>query len=141
MNDKPDYIDRATRAHTPKICSHYWHAIDKHPYFADALMPAAWQAKGRAAILLKRARLALEEATASHTVDAVSVQAVEVAEIAEALARRDKAQAIEECYDTIAVLMRLIDAIEGVQPLGAPKPQKQGIDDFKSRMALNEKTK
>lgn len=45
----------------------------------------------------------------------------EVAEICDAIARGDKAAAIEECYDVIAVLLRMVDVLEGRQGLGRPK--------------------
>lgn len=41
-------------------------------------------------------------------------------EVFHALAYGDKAQAVEELYDCIAVCLRTIDLIEGRQPLGKP---------------------
>lgn len=38
-----------------------------------------------------------------------------------ALANGDKAQAVEELYDVIAVLLRTVYALEGRQKLGRPK--------------------
>ena len=45
----------------------------------------------------------------------------EVWEATEALANGDKAQAVEELYDCISVLLRTVDVLEGRQALGKPK--------------------
>jgi hypothetical protein len=45
----------------------------------------------------------------------------EMAEIFEALERGDKEQAVEECYDLVAVALRFADAIKGWQKLGKPE--------------------
>ena len=42
-------------------------------------------------------------------------------ETLEALANGDKAHAVEELYDMIAVCLRTIDVLEGRQKLGKPK--------------------
>jgi len=42
-------------------------------------------------------------------------------EATEALANGDKAQAVEELYDCISVLLRTVDVLEGRQKLGRPK--------------------
>ena len=44
----------------------------------------------------------------------------EVWEVHDALLRGDNANAVEKCYDAIAVLLRVVDVIEGRQPLGNP---------------------
>lgn len=44
-------------------------------------------------------------------------------EVHEALANGDKAHAVEELYDCIAVLLRTIDVLEGRQKLGKPKKE------------------
>lgn len=38
-----------------------------------------------------------------------------------AVANGDKAQAVEELYDCISVLLRTVDVLEGRQALGRPK--------------------
>lgn len=43
------------------------------------------------------------------------------AEVCNAIARGDNAHAVEECYDTIAVLLRMVDVLEGRQCLGKPE--------------------
>ena len=45
----------------------------------------------------------------------------EVWEVHDALFRGDNAHAVEECYDAIAVLLRVVDVIEGRQALGKPQ--------------------
>lgn len=101
------------------IAEHYQHACDKHPYFADAFYikspeeptPEEW---------LGGARFELDLAKKFHQVDVFQVLNCETCEIAEAYQRGDMKQAREECLDAIAVLMRMIDVIDGLQPLGNP---------------------
>lgn len=45
----------------------------------------------------------------------------EVWEVHEAIMKGDTAQAVEECYDAIAVLLRVVDVLEGRQKLGKPE--------------------
>ena len=61
--------------------------------------------------------------TVQKMFQALSAEAVlncELAEVYEAYARGDTAHAVEECYDAIAVLLRMIDVLEGRQALGDP---------------------
>lgn len=55
------------------------------------------------------------------TLKAEHVLACEYHEMLEAYARGDTAAAVEECYDAIAVLLRVVDVLEGRQTLGRPK--------------------
>ena len=41
-------------------------------------------------------------------------------EVHDALLHGDNAHAVDECYDAIAVLLRVVDVIEGRQALGKP---------------------
>ena len=101
-----------------KIVEHYNHAKAKHPYFADyiALMD---NSPDGAKIELQISRDHLTEAVEHGTVGALDhVLRCEMDEIALAVAQKDNAQAVEECYDAIAVLLRIVDVIEGRQKLG-----------------------
>ncbi|MGN0845251.1 MAG: hypothetical protein ACI4QT_08555 [Kiritimatiellia bacterium] len=59
--------------------------------------------------------------TEQHKVGWDDILDCELWEIYDALAHDDKAQAVSECYDAIAVLMRTVDVLEGRQPLEEPK--------------------
>ena len=106
------HIDRAAR--------HYRHAREKHPYFCDWIGPDAAKK-----IDVERVRACLAKCRA-RVVDAIERRNLgwddlldcEVWEVFDALIKGDKAQAVEECYDAIAVLLRTIDVLEGRQALG-----------------------
>lgn len=99
------------------IAVHYKHACDKHPYFADRFFtPIAGEPPTDC--LLAGARAALRAAINEGCVDAFMVLNCETCEIAEAYARGNMEQAREECLDAIAVLMRMVDVIDGLQKLG-----------------------
>ena len=130
-----DMNDETNEAHEPSldaatvisIARHYCHAKDKHPYFADRLCLDEADAED-ASIALKCASIALKCMRAIEVrertngkLHAETLARCEIAEVAEALARGDKAQAVSECYDTIAVMLRIIDVLEGRQALGKPK--------------------
>lgn len=99
------------------VAVHYKHACDKHTYFADRFYtPIAGEPPTDC--LLAGARAALEGAIREGCVDVFMVLNCETCEIAEAYARGNMEQAREECLDAIAVLMRMVDVIDGLQPLG-----------------------
>lgn len=102
-----------------KIAEHYCHAKRKHPYFADRLFIDDNDAK-----LAKRdlasVRMILNIELEQGKVYAETLANCEVAEVCDAIARGDKAAAVEECYDAIAVLLRMVDVLEGRQSLGNP---------------------
>ena len=102
------------------IARHYCHAKDKHPYFADKLCIDE-DCVEDASEFLRRMRNVLPTEKRDGLVYAETLAVCELAEIAEALARGDKESAVKECYDTIAVMLRIIDVIEGRQKLGRPK--------------------
>lgn len=100
--------DEGTRAQVVRdkeIHSHYEHAKEKHPVFADILT----HSENTSAKHYKRLR---DEAHAAGDCSPIQVFLAEYAEILEAIAVEDKSQAVYECYDCIAVLLRLIDMIE-----------------------------
>lgn len=107
-----------------RIWTHYDHAREKHPYFCDTLLPFGmkrfpdfWED------LLKGSRGELSEYTKGGCVPAKSAYNCELSEMEAAIAHNDTPAAIEKCYDVIAVLLRVIDVLEGRQPLGKPAPE------------------
>ena len=102
--------DEGTRAQVVRdkeIRRHYEHAKEKHPVFADILTHSL----NTSAKHYKRRR---DEAHAAGDCSPLQVFLAEYAEVLEAVAVEDKAQAVYECYDCIAVLLRLIDMIEEI---------------------------
>ena len=109
-----------------KIKEHYDHAREKHPYFCDLLQPIpATQEEIDFLIAKTLANIRVWNKTkaAENRLVWDSVLDCEVWEIREAIACRQPEYAIEECYDAIAVLLRVIDVLEGRQPLGKPKEE------------------
>ena len=103
-----------------KIAEHYCHAKRKHPYFADRLFTDDNDAE-EAKRDLESVRMLLNIERKQGKVYAETLANCEVAEVCDAFARGDKAAAVEECYDAIAVLLRMVDVLEGRQALGKPK--------------------
>jgi len=103
---------------------HYKHAKEKHPYFCDILRPKFYtkdQAKRRCENELEDCRDLISEMESESRLQWDVLLNCEVWEAHEAIANDDTAAAVEECYDAIAVLMRVIDVLEGRQSLGRPK--------------------
>ena len=105
-----------------KIQQHYDHAREKHPYFCDWVQPQGLTDNVKMYIknsLSDMRNLIKKEVERKH----LGWQAIlncEICEIIDSLAEYDDTQAIEECYDAIAVLLRVVDVLEGNQPLGNP---------------------
>lgn len=112
-----------TDAEVEKVRRHYRHAVEKHPRFADRV--SAVCSHFVAADVLRLSHERLRDAAAVGSVSAVHVLDCEVAEVMEAETRGDKANAVEECYDAIAVLLRMVDVLEGRQALGSPDKEKK----------------
>ena len=115
MNPKDAYI---CSIHGGRIASHYLHAIEKHPYFCDSV---ARISEEDADARLELRRLILRKLGRVGDVDAVSIIQCELWETVQAYKHGDIAHAVEECYDTIATLLRTIDVLEGRQELGKPE--------------------
>jgi hypothetical protein len=106
-----------------KIKQHYNHAREKHPYFCDSLLP-----EGRSLVSLEKeveenlenARLDIETAERLGRLIPQILLNCEVWEINEAVVSDNITAAVEECYDAIAVLLRIVDVLEGRQALGDP---------------------
>ncbi len=117
MMEKKDTAAMLRPEVAAKVAEHYEHARRKHPHFADRLF--LWEesvedAGGTLADM--RNILAVEKD--KHRVLAETVLNCEICEAIHALACGDKANAVAECYDAIAVLLRMVDVIEGRQALG-----------------------
>lgn len=100
-----------------KINAHYEHAKEKHPYFCDRLTGLNSFAAKR---YLSAARKNLKHRISTSNVLFNDVLICELFEVEDAMARKDIPNAIEECYDAIAVLLRAVDVLEGRQALGKP---------------------
>jgi len=106
-----------------KIQQHYEHARKKHPYFCDMLHPEWMDASQRdfkIAKSLAKLRELIQAQVATNGVMWDTLLDCEVWEVHEAIQLGHPEFAVEECYDAIAVLLRVIDVLEGRQPLGNP---------------------
>ncbi len=102
-----------------RILSHYDHAREKHPYFCDRLTNPDVDREIDG--ILAVGRKCLEEEIEEGYVIANTVLGCEKTEMLVAIAHCDKTSAIEKAYDCIAVLLRIIDVLEGRQKLGKPE--------------------
>ena len=109
--------------------SHFLKALRKHPRFADALFDPRerWGEVGAAAIrdhaeaCLHSYREAIKIGTCDEMLTAKTLLLCEVFEAYFANTRGDAAACVEELYDAVAVLMRMIAVVEGKQKLGGEK--------------------
>lgn len=105
--------------HTPTIpkdfaarCEEHYHkAITKHPHFVDSLFEARNLQDAERTLVCARALLA--DARRDKSVTAEGLLACEMAEAIVEYGKWDNDKAIDECYDAIAVIMRIITTIEG----------------------------
>ena len=114
----PDKLDNAIDTHAKRITDHYLHAREKHPYFCDRL--TCFSDTG-ADTYLEIHREILIASEYVGDVEAVDIILCELYEAVQAYTHGDKAQAVEELYDCIAVCLRAIDVLEGRQALGKPE--------------------
>ena len=109
--------------HFKRVREHYASAREKHPYFCDKTFIDEWA--GDFAISsrerLADARQTVDMLIAVQRISAEWLLRCEWREAEFAFANGDKAQAVEELYDCIAVCLRAIDVIEGRQKLGKPE--------------------
>lgn len=91
-------------------------ARKRHPYFADKLYES--ETAEHAPLKLLEARSYLKEQVHQNCSSVESVLLCELWEVFEALSRDDYESAIYECYDSVAVLLRLVDVLEGNLELG-----------------------
>ena len=103
---------------------HYFHAREKHPYFCDMLHPEWMDASQRdfkIAETLAKLRKQIQAQVVNKEVMWDTLLDCEVWEAHEAIELGHPELAVEECYDAIAVLLRVIDVLEGRQQLGRPE--------------------
>ena len=96
--------------------SHFLKAVRKHPRFADALFGD--DAADDAQDVLDAMRRELDYLAKNNWLDASALATCEIAEAQLANAQGDKAACVDELYDSVAVLMRMIAVVEGKQKLG-----------------------
>ena len=110
-----------------KIKEHYEHAKAKHPYFCNSLLPTdrSEEIEDEIDLHLRTARLIAERMEEEERLLPQMTLNCEVWEMNEAISNGDTAAAIEECYDAIAVLLRVIDVLEGRQELGNPNKESE----------------
>ena len=97
---------------------HYMHAKEKHPHFCDMITSLS---ETDVETFLSVHRSGLEMAEKAGDVEVSSLLHCEFYEAMQAYTHGDTAAAIEECYDCIAVLLRVVDVLQGCQALGRPK--------------------
>ena len=123
---KPKAAEYRRERREVAVDAHYRHAVEKHPYFCDNLLPFPYSCLAADDMvtemqgLLKKCRKVIKIAVQDGNVSLDMLLMCELAEVYEAYARKDTAAAVEECYDCIAVLLRMIDVLEGRQELGKP---------------------
>ena len=98
---------------------HYLHAKEKHPYFCDIICHDKTHFDG-ASFLLDDYRCRIKCSIASGTVCWSDLLDCEMYEALVEIGNGKTAAAVEECYDCIAVLLRVIDVLEGRQKLVQP---------------------
>lgn len=109
--------------HDDRVRAHYAHAREKHPYFCDWVAPKETVAdiKLKIARHLEWYRNRLKADIERGTLGWDNLLDCEMWEVFDALANGDRAHAVEELYDMIAVCLRTIDVLEGRQKLGKPE--------------------
>ena len=99
---------------------HYKHAKEKHPYFCDIICRDKTQFDG-ASFLLDDYRQRIKCSIDSKVLCWSDLLGCEMYEALVEIGNGKTAAAVEECYDAIAVLLRVVDVLQGRQALGRPK--------------------
>ena len=102
------------------VALHYKHACDKHPHFADEFFHV-YANELPCDKFLQQCRGMIQVAAKAGCLDCIQILNCEIAEVMDAYVRGDRQQAREECLDAAAVLLRMVDVLDGLQPLGRPK--------------------
>lgn len=108
----PVYIKIRVMTMLPFLIEHYAKAIRKHPYFASKL---TWCDQAQVQFLLRKVRMITDSGDVSK-IDAVSILDEEELEMLEAWNKGDREKAIDEAYDCIAVLFRIIESMSIIEP-------------------------
>ena len=96
-----------------RCSSHFAHAIEKHPFFADRM----WSYHNVLDRLAQK-RVYIKMNADNGWLTPADLIECELAEAEEATYNRRTEDAINEWYDVIAVAMRAICVLEGTQKLG-----------------------
>lgn len=96
---------------------HYFHAREKHPYFCDGILSPVEDYESA----LANQRIRIAEAARCNMASACGLIDCELLEAYVEIAKNNTDAAIEECYDVVATVLRVIDVLEGRQSLGRPK--------------------
>ena len=118
MNNPTNQIEYDFAMHDDRVRKHYAHAREKHPYFCDRI---TYRSARYADTELEICRKILKTESRAGDIKAVSVIQCELYEAIQAYTHGDIAHAVEELYDTIATLLRMVDVLEGRQKLGKPE--------------------
>ena len=114
---------------------HLVHAMTKHPYFADKIYFSSNEFDTQGYKLCE-ARNRFKYEIENNMVHASTVLECEICEAMFAAESGTNGEAISECYDAIAVLMRMIMFFEGTQKLG--NPQTKGFHAEMNRGEIGE---
>ena len=95
---------------------HFAKAVRKHPRFADKLFGD--DAADDARDVLDGMRREIDYLAKNNWLDASALATCEICEAQLANAQGNKAACVDELYDAVAVLMRMIAVVEGKQRLG-----------------------
>lgn len=113
--------------HMDRCSNSYAYARERHPYLCDALI--SFGTLSEMERVLKRAHEEVAREINQSKLLPMALINCKWLRAIKAYQEKDASTAIAELYDAIAVLLRVIDVIEGRQPLGDPAP-KMTWDDF-----------
>jgi hypothetical protein len=120
-----DIVNAIPTEFSHRAVAHYAKALRKHPRFADALFFNGERDERMREDALQAAELDLEEtredlylSTRDGSLDARFLLSCEMEESFVEHLRGDAAACVDELYDAVAVLMRMIAVVEGRQRLG-----------------------
>ena len=91
-----------------RIQKHYDHAVRKHPLFCNTLTR---KSAGQWMMDENKDKATLSLLADKGIVGADDVLRSEVSEVFSAISQNDLVHAIDECYDAIAVLLRIADVL------------------------------
>ena len=124
MNNTTNQAEYDFAMHDDRIRKHYAHAREKHPNFCDRITCLSEEG---ADTHLELYRALLESEECAGDLEAVDIIQCELYEAVQAYTHGDIAHAVEECYDVIATLLRMVDVLEGRQKLGKPEAKVQFV--------------
>lgn len=118
-NDELESIREFYQEHSRRLREHYTHAREKHPYFCDrALPPLGEKSKEIIEKILSGLRNDIVVDAQHASLNWKKLLDCKVWEALEAIVTGDYAHAVEECYDAIAIILRIIDVMERREKFG-----------------------